>query len=243
VKENPVTVGKIALFGAWLLAALPGLAGAQAPRPDPAPAPAAASTLYVIRRGWHLDVGFAAGALGAPLTPVLDALPGARFLVFGFGDRHYLLAAHRHAPDLIAALWPGPGVLLVTGLIDTPEAAFGAAQVIRLPLTPAAATAAQAFIRRSLSETRVLARGPYAGSVFFASTARYSAAHTCNTWIAELLAQAGLPVRTRAVVFAGPLWRRVGVLSRGAWSHPSTRPTTPTAPRPSSCSAAEGCCC
>lgn len=221
------------LLSAWLLFST--LVPASAP-----------DMLYVVRRGWHLDVGFDAQTLGPAFAPVVAALPGARVVIFGFGDRRYLLTARHHAPDLLAALWPGPGLILVTGLVTSPEAAFGPAQVARLPVSRAAWFAAQEFVFRSLRDTRVVAPGPYEGSVFFAATARYSAVHTCNTWVAEALEGAGLPVRARGVVFAGPLWHRIlklGMLSREASCRPSTRPSSPTGRPPSSSPAAEGCCC
>ena len=45
--------------------------------------------------------------------------------------------------------------------------------------------------------------GPYPRSVFFASTGTYNLGHTCNTWTAEALRVAGLPVTAAGVVFAG----------------------------------------
>jgi len=206
----------------------------------------ASDTLYVVRRGWHLDVGFDAQTLTADFDPVRGALPGARFVVFGFGDRRYLLAAHRHAPDLLAALWPGPGLILATGLVRPPEDAFGSPQVTRVAVSRATLLAAQEYVLQSFRDMRVVAQGPYDGSVFYASTARYSAAHTCNTWIAEVLEAAGLPLHSRGVVFAGPLWRTVvklGRLSREASCRRNIQPSIPTVPRPSSYSAAAGCCC
>ena len=47
-----------------------------------------------------------------------------------------------------------------------------------------------------------LADGPYPGSVFYAGSETYDAFHTCNTWTAPLLHDAGFPVNAR-VLFAG----------------------------------------
>ena len=44
--------------------------------------------------------------------------------------------------------------------------------------------------------------GPYPESVFYASTGTYNLSHTCNTWTAEALRVAGVPVSTAGVVFA-----------------------------------------
>ena len=64
------------------------------------------TVIYVVRRSWHIDLGFAAADLQPPLNAVAAKFPGARFVFFGFGDRHYLEAKH-HTPWVsLRALWP-----------------------------------------------------------------------------------------------------------------------------------------
>ena len=177
-----------------------------------------ASTVYVARRGWHVDVGIEVTELVAPLASAAAGMPGTRYVFFGFGDRHYLLAKKRNAPVLLAALWPGAGIMLVTGLSSSPQAAFGVDQVISLQLTPEQMRALQAFIWNTL-DTRsgaltVYAPGPYPGSVYFAATTKYSALRTCNTWVAQALRISGLPIHSGGVVFAGQVWSRVQHLER-----------------------------
>jgi uncharacterized protein (TIGR02117 family) len=177
-----------------------------------------ASTVYVARRGWHVDVGIEVLELAPPLASAAAALPEAKYLFFGFGDRHYLLAKTRNAPVLLAALWPGAGMMLVTGLSTSPQAAFGGDQVISLNLSSDQMQALQSFIWNTL-DTRsgalaVYASGPYPGSVYFAASTKYSALRTCNTWVAQALRASGLPIRTAGVVFAGQVWSRVRRLKR-----------------------------
>jgi Protein of unknown function (DUF2459) len=129
---------------------------------------------------------------------------------FGFGDRHYLVAKNKNFPGLLAALWPGGGVVLVTMLSAAPEEAFGNEHVIRLTVSSAEAQAAQTFVWASLlkeDDVPVFYRnGPYEGSLFFGAAPKYSALHTCNTWAADALRAAGLPIRSRGVLFASQLW-------------------------------------
>src|SRR5205823_10778951 len=47
-----------------------------------------------------------------------------------------------------------------------------------------------------------IAAGPYPQSLFYAATGTYDAMHTCNTWTAEGLQIAGLPVSAAGIVFA-----------------------------------------
>lgn len=165
----------------------------------------------MVRRGWHVDIGFAAADLAPPLDQFRGEFPGARYLIFGFGDRRYLLRRGHDPAGALAALWPGPGLLLATGLAAPPEVAFGAAHVIRLPLRPSQARDAQTFVWQSLAprdELRSSAPGPYPGSLFFDAAEPYHALNTCNTWVARVLAAAGLPVRAAGVVFAGQVWHQ-----------------------------------
>jgi hypothetical protein len=190
--------------------------------------------VYVVRQKWHIDIGFAAPDVAAPLSAVARSLPRATYLMFGFGDRHYLLARDKGAPDLLAALWPGPALILLTSIENSPAQAFGADEVIALRMSAAQSQAIQAFIWRSLSTpSEPMAPGPYEGSLYFAAVPHYSGFHTCNTWAAEALRSAGLPLRSAGVLFAGQLWREV---QRLAASGPTAGPraSLPAAPSPNS---------
>ena len=182
--------------------------------------------LYVARRGWHIDVGFAAADLAPPLDAVARRFAGARYVFFGFGDRHYLLAKNSHLPALLGAIWPGAGLVLVTALDNTPTDAFGATAVAALRLPARQALAAQSFIANSLAGANPYGPGPYADSLYYEARPRYSGWHTCNTWVAETLRSADLPVRTTGVVFAGQLWPEVQRLAHRA-SLPQSRASLP----------------
>jgi len=171
------------------------------------------ATVYVIRRSWHTDIGFDAGDLHPPLASLRSALPGAHYLLFGFGDQHYLMTHANGLDRLTGAVWPGKGLILLTGLEGTPEAAFGAKAVVRLTVSAGQAQALEHFLWQTLTTengaAKLLAPGPYDGSLYYASPVRYSGLHTCNTWTAEGLKAAGLPIRTFGVEFSGQVWRQV----------------------------------
>jgi hypothetical protein len=196
----------------WIGACGVGLIPARVSAQDAAPPPVPSPVIYVARRGWHIDVGFARSDLEPPLNLVAAEFPGVRYLFFGFGDQQYLAAKNHNAPVLLAALWPGRGMLLLTGLSTPPGEAFGPAHVAALAVTRQQLHDAQAFIWNSLDRqggTHSSARGPYDGGLYFAAAPRYSAFHTCNTWAAEVLEAAALPVHSAGVIFAGQLWTQV----------------------------------
>jgi hypothetical protein len=178
----------------------------------------ATSHVIVVRRGWHIDVGVPAAELGPQLRFVAAALPGMRYIFFGFGDKHYLESRSHGVSTLAAALWPGRGIMLVTGLDASPQQGFGATHVIELALSADQSSAMQDFIARSFvtvhGDAEVYERGPYEGSVYFLAVPGYSALHTCNTWAGEVLRAARLHVHSVGVLFAGQLWHQARRLQR-----------------------------
>jgi Protein of unknown function (DUF2459) len=235
--QSPITLPSVAQSpAAQFVAQAPSLC----PVAQSLPAPQDSAVIYLARRGWHVDIGFAAADLKSPLKSLLDEFPGAQYLFFGFGDRRYLLAKNRNAPVLLAALWPGRGMILATGLTAPPAAAFGAAHVVALAVAARQASDAQDFVWYSMDKqtgsgrqtanrrVKAYGPGPYEGSLFFTATPKYSAFHTCNTWVAESLAVAALPIHSAGVIFAGQLWTQVRRLEKkqSAIARPMTsRPT------------------
>jgi hypothetical protein len=200
---------------------LQACSGMPQPQPDDGTVRAGPPRIiYVARRSWHIDVGFSTADLEPPLASVAADFPSSRYLFFGFGDRHYLVAKHKNFPGLLAALWPSAAVVLTTGFGALPEEAFGTGRVIRLSVTPAQMRAAQRFMRGSILEDNgapvIYAMGGSEGSLFFGSVPKYSAVHTCNTWAAEVLQAAGLPVHSVGVVFAAQLWSQVRRIDEAA---------------------------
>ena len=158
--------------------------------------------------------------LAPPLDQVVPTLPGARYVFFGFADKHYLLAAHRNPPVLLSALWPGAGIVLATGLPNTPAEAFGEKHVIALSLQAEQIRDLRSFIWHSLRTQdevlKVYQQGPYDGSVYFLAVPKYSALRTCNTWGAEGLRAAGFRAHVKGVVFAWQLWIQARRLQHSA---------------------------
>jgi len=169
---------------------------------------------FVVRRGWHTDIAFEVDALPASLGAIARDFPGARYLVFGFGDRRYLLARNKSGASIEALLWPERGLILVTALKASPAEAFGAENVMPLALSQQQAGAMEEFVRQSLQlepdgTMHRYADGPYSGSLFYASTRVYAGVRTCNTWTAQALHAGGLPVDSFGVLFADQVWMQL----------------------------------
>lgn len=191
---------------------------AAAPRAGPAPP--ADETVYLIAGGWHTEIGLSRAA-AHDLPDVLAAqFADARYLVFGWGERDYYMAPNPGLGDVLRALAPGPAVTLVIPLAAPPTQVFGAGNVLALPVSEAGLARLSAFLSASIAKDRGgeperIAPGPDPGSVFYAATGTYDLAHNCNTWTAEALEAAGLPVSAAGVVFAGQVLRQAEPLAPG----------------------------
>lgn len=216
----------------WLSALLvvAGCAGTPARMPGDVPATDEARTavIAVVRRGWHVSVAFPVAALDGRLATLVARDGAFGYLDFGFGDRRYLTNPATASFGLLAAAWPGEGLLLVTPLAEPRVATPGAAVVVTIAVTPAQRDRALGFVGRSFATVsgaiEPIGAGSLPDSTFYAASRRYSAAYTCNTWAAGVLAAAGLPVDSHGVVFAGQLWRQVRRLA--------ARPASPVAATP-----------
>jgi hypothetical protein len=172
-----------------------------------------------VARGWHTDVDLPADRLSPGLLALAHDFPGASHFLFGFGERAYWTRPDPNSADALAALVPGPGVILVTALRVSSEAAFADGDVVTLPVTECGLDRLAAHLTAELREdgqVRRLADGPYPGSRFYATSRRYSAAYTCNTWTADALQVAGTGVAATGVLFAGQLMNRARAVARRA---------------------------
>lgn len=195
-------------------------APAAAPASPGAPASPIATTIDVVERDWHTDICIRTDDADARLLQLTVGYDGSRFLCFGFGDRAYLLSRERGPMTLISALLPGEGAILLTILRDTPAAAFGADNVVRLGITEDGISQLRQFLGDAVRTDGAgkpigLGNGPYEGGLYFAATATYAGFYTCNTWTAHGLRTAGLPV-AGPVLFAEGVMRQVRQIAADA---------------------------
>ena len=182
-------------------------------RPLASPDEPRTETIYVIGRGWHTDIGVAATRVTDELEPLRRLFPGTTIFTFGFGARAWLLDTRKGLDDVVQALLPAPGAILVTALRASPTEAFGADHVVKLAVTQAGFDRLLRFLAASFQldrngAPRLLTAGPYMGSAFYAAAPIYDAVHTCNTWTAQAIRAAGVPVSADGVVFASQVMAR-----------------------------------
>jgi uncharacterized protein (TIGR02117 family) len=177
-----------------------------APGKIPAPIP-----IGLLVAGWHTGIVLPAQQLG-PLTSLLHD-PQARYLSFGWGNRRFYMAAHPGSGDALAALFSSPSVLFVQAAATPADLLAGDERIHWICADRNELRRVEVYIEQSLSRPGGapvdLGPGPLPDSRFYASTAHYSAVHTCNTWTIAALEYAGLPVSASGILFASQADRRV----------------------------------
>lgn len=213
--STPANFTCIIAAGLLLLSACSTTAITPATTDASAPATGTGETIWVLDSGWHTALVLRRSQLGTQFIALLQPLPETPYLTFGWGNRKFYRAPHPTLGMDIAALFPSQSTVLVEGCAQPPRACYTRAVKIRaLPVTVQGAQRLDAYLlatfqRNAAGQAKPLGPGPDPGSEFYASRLSYDALHTCNTWTAEALQVAGLPITYHGIIFAGQLWREL----------------------------------
>ena len=158
----------------------------------------------VVVRDWHTDVCLRSEDADPAVRSLAAGFEEVRYLCFGFGDRSYVVRGNHGVVTMLLALVPARGVVLMTALRAPPAEAFGVGNVIGLAVSQAGLEGLRTFLRNAVQRNPDgypvrLGAGPYEGGAYLSSTAAYSLLYTCNTWTADALRHAGLPLAPVAV--------------------------------------------
>ncbi|MEM9938548.1 MAG: DUF2459 domain-containing protein [Pseudomonadota bacterium] len=183
------------------------------PRPAAGkPEPGNCETITVASNGFHTNL-YLPASMFAEASTMRSEWPTARWFVVGWGDEGF----YRDGPSILgsinAIVPPSPTVLHIIATLNPPETYFldeavsvavssdGMTEIARLIEARFERTAAGTAIR--------LADGHYPGaSAFYRARGSYHAFHTCNQWLAGVLARAGLPINAPSAIPAqGVMWQ------------------------------------
>jgi len=168
-------------------------------------------TVFIVHDAWHAAIVIKKVDIPAVALPELRDFPSAEYLEFSWGDRDYF-----PAPDgglglaLKAAFWSSGSILHVVGFKDGVQNAYPNAEIIEIPLSEEGFQRMVKFISDTFSRPHspmpAEARpGLFSNGRFYAAEGKFSLFRTCNTWVAEALSAAGLPIRPSHVITAGNL--------------------------------------
>jgi uncharacterized protein (TIGR02117 family) len=177
-------------------------------------------SVFVVHDAWHAAIVIRKSDASLSALPELRDFPSAEYLEFSWGDRDYFPAPDP-GPGLAfkAAFWSSGSILHVVGFKDAVAKAYPGAEIIEIPLSEEDFQQLVKFISETFSRPHPPAPaeaqpGLFANSRFYAAEGRFSILKTCNTWVAEALKAAGLPISPGYVITAGNLGSQLRSLAR-----------------------------
>lgn len=171
-------------------------------------------SIYVVSDRWHAGIVLRRDQVSVLSVPEIGDFSELEKIEFSWGDRDYFPDPDPGiAAALRAAFWSRGSVLHVVGFNGAVDIFYRGATVKELRLDPLAFERLIAFIAKTFHRPDSLAAVPrpglFAYSRFYAATGKFSIARTCNTWVAEALYHAGLPLDTSSVITSGQLNTRI----------------------------------
>jgi uncharacterized protein (TIGR02117 family) len=173
------------------------------------------SSVFVVHDSWHSAIVLRRSDLSSQTMPELNDFPSVQWIEFSWGDRDYfpnpqagIFAAIR------AALWSGGSVVHLVGIDDSLANFYRSASRTELHLTQKAYRRlldylGATFLREASTDRARAAPGLFIYSRFYPARRHFGLLRTCNTWTAEALEQAGLPIASGFVISAGQLQRQL----------------------------------
>src|ERR671918_737324 len=179
-----------------------------------------ARRIFVTRSGWHSGIVIKRSDISERDLPELKDFPDADYLEFGWGDWDYF-----QAPDpgiglaFKAAFWSSGSVLLVVGIKGAAESHFSGSEIVEIVLADERFRQLIDFISGTFSRPSpglpAEARpGLDSKSRFYRAQGRFHLFRTCNTWVADGLRSAGLPIASSILTAEGLMGqvKRFGVV-------------------------------
>ena len=169
--------------------------------------------VYVVSHGWHAELGIPVAELGPDLAFARALFPGARVLMFGYGKKTFITAPPDTISEYFLGPFPGPAVIQIVGLNVTPDDAYDAGDTVRLALPPGGSAALSHFIGQDIAKDKtdepvLVSHSSDPAGLFYAAQSHYNLLHTCNSWTADALHAAGLPISGDGVIFSSQIMAR-----------------------------------
>jgi uncharacterized protein (TIGR02117 family) len=171
-------------------------------------------SVFIVHDAWHAAIVLAKKDISPDGVPELADLPQARFIEFSWGDKDYFPNPNAGVfAALRAAFWSSGSVLHVVGVTTDVKDFYPTSEIVELKLSVPAFARLQDFIAQTFSRPKAGNARPSAGlfpySRFYPATRKFSLLKTCNTWVAEALESAGLPIVPSSVITAGQLAEQI----------------------------------
>ncbi len=157
-------------------------------------------TIHLVQYGWHTALLFDGPSFLSRSTKLGSDFHGHRYLLIGWGDGEYFVAEHppwsKAVKALIASDYPA---LQVAARETNPPFGVEARDSIPLAITERGYQRLIAYIDRSIAvdaDGKPLYLGKQEGNPdrFYRATGNYSLFSNCNSWLADALRVADMPI-------------------------------------------------
>lgn len=156
-------------------------------------------TIEIVRHRWHTGIIIPRGEIAAPLAFLEERFPEAAYFELGWGDNRFYREPDSNWLIARALFWPTDTVLHVVGL-QRPAAELPHGDLLSLSLPRENVFRLQQALASDFrlrdGEPVAVEPGLYGESTFYEAHGNFWFANTCNTWTAERLDHAGVPLRT-----------------------------------------------
>ena len=167
--------------------------------------------VFIVHDSWHAAIVLRKADITVDALPELMDFPEAEFIEFSWGDKDYFPDPDAGVFTAIkAAFWSSGSVLHLVGFSGNVRNFYRSGEVVELQLTAQAHQRIIDYISDTFSRLQPKGRaqaqaGLVAYSRFYPATRKFSLLKTCNTWVAEALKSAGLPISPINVITADSL--------------------------------------
>jgi uncharacterized protein (TIGR02117 family) len=170
-------------------------------------------TIYVVVHGWHTGIVLSREDLGRNFLFLDDYLRPGRYYELGWGEAEFY-QAEKVTPGIFlkAVFWSNPSVMHVVSVPTSPEKYFSGSDIVELNVSQLGLERMKdrlyaSFMLDAANHAYPLKKGVNDESRFFKAEGKYVITHTCNSWTADLLKQAGVPMGTLPTLRAASLIR------------------------------------
>lgn len=174
----------------------------------PARSTPAEREIAVVNLGWHTGIALRVADIDLSVIPEARHFAAYPWIVIGWGDAEFYRNPDPDISVYLSAAFTGtPAVLQLVGLHSPPESYFSRSEVVPVALSEAEHRDLQTYIGRHFTRSGArraepVGEGLYPASLFFPAEGTFSLVHTCNTWVAQGLAAAGLEIAADEIIRA-----------------------------------------
>lgn len=173
--------------------------------------------IYLVKHRWHTGLIVPHRPLPG-IQRLQDYLGKAEYYEFAWGDNRFYRADNGSILLMLRALfWPTSSVMHVVAFDRQPPDYFRGQDIVKLPVTE---PQLQLLIERMMmdfsnneeNELKVLERGLYGNSRFFAADESYTVFYNCNDWTVQALQSAGFNINAPWIATSGEIMKRAQTL-------------------------------